>query len=110
MNIRTLTLDCRLPGAEISANGETEATAALLPADFTTILTTDDNVAVKAPPCTQGAWFVAFCSDYLPAVLFPNGQDEFIIGGQSAGTVTIAPQTAVMCISLESQWLVFRTA
>jgi hypothetical protein len=106
--IRTINLN--LNAADAIGTGVTKANAALLAAELNLCVTTDGNVAFILPPCNMGMEVVVFCSDQLPAIVFGDGNDDFIMGGQFAETVTIPPQSAVRFLSLESQWMVFPSA
>ena len=106
--IRSINLN--LENYDVLGVGTAKGTAAPLTGELNSCVTTIGNVAFVMPPCEMGKEVVVFCSDQFPAVVFANGNDEFIQGGQSAATVTIPPQSAVRFLSLESQWLVFPSA
>ena len=106
--IRTINLN--LIATDAFGAGVTKAGATPIPAEMSLCVTTDGNVAFVLPPCEMGKEVVVFCSDQFPAVVFGDGNDDFIMGGQSSETVTIPPQSAVRFLSLESQWIAFPSA
>ena len=107
---RTIEINLNLNVADAVGTGVTKAGAFPLTGELNQAVTTAGNVAFIMPPCDMGSEVVVFCSDQFPAVVFGAGNDDFIVGGQSAETVTIPPQSAVRFLSLESQWIVFPSA
>lgn len=110
-------IDLKLLAADAIGNGTTkegptptEPGATPLTAELNLCVTTTGNTAFIMPPCEMGKRVFVFCSDQFPAVLFGHGNDDFIVGGQYAGTATVQPQSMTMFVSLESQWVGFPSA
>lgn len=104
--IRSINLNLKMD--DIVGSGTTQATAAPLTGELNQMVPMDGDTAFKLPPCEMGKRVTAVNLDQYTAVIFPDGSDEFLIGGQPATAVSVPPGEGIGFLSLESQWLMSR--
>lgn len=99
------------PYQSVTATGTTAGTAKLLSARVSLVVTAVGQTGVKLPPATGGEWFVVYNEQTPSAVVHPSGSDEFVVGGATFATETIAIGTSVLFIANgNGLWMVFRSA